>query len=140
MTKLRLEKKPAPPTITRVLPMRLQVGDRLADETGEGQSSDRRTPRAQKAPVKKVGQPDRPDVGRPTSVLACGAHDVSADLQAFTTTIPTALTTRPSPTGPDRGVPGVVCGRWVTPEEAGGRGRAPSRGSRLSTQDASCDR
>jgi hypothetical protein len=35
MVKLRLEKKLAPSTITCVLPMHLQVGDRLADETGE---------------------------------------------------------------------------------------------------------
>jgi|RhiMetdeSRZDD1v2_1073273.scaffolds.fasta_scaffold156989_2 hypothetical protein len=37
MAKLRLEKKLAPPTITGVWPMHFQVGDRLADETGEWQ-------------------------------------------------------------------------------------------------------
>src|SRR5439155_26322937 len=31
----RPEKKPAPPATIRVLPMQLQVGDRLADETGD---------------------------------------------------------------------------------------------------------
>jgi hypothetical protein len=62
MVKLRLEKKPAPPTITRVLPMHLQVGDRLADETGERQVIGR--PYATSAGkdahvrVKKVGQPE----------------------------------------------------------------------------------
>jgi hypothetical protein len=82
MVKLRLEKKPAPPTITRVLPMHLQVGDRLADETGEWQVIGRPyTTSAGKdahVRVKKVGQPEvtRSGRGSPTSVSACGGtHD-----------------------------------------------------------------
>ena len=35
MAKPKPEKKPAAPAPTRVLPMELQVGDRLVDETGE---------------------------------------------------------------------------------------------------------
>jgi hypothetical protein len=33
--KTREEKMPTPPTEQRVLPMQLQIGDRLLDETGE---------------------------------------------------------------------------------------------------------
>jgi len=62
MVKLRLEKKLAPSTITRVLPMQLQVGDRLADETGQWQVIGRpyTTSAGKDAPVrvKKIGQPE----------------------------------------------------------------------------------
>jgi hypothetical protein len=80
MVKLRLEKKPAPPTITRVLPMHLQVGDRLADETGEwqviGQPYTTSAGKDAHVRVKKVGQPEVTEIRTsPTSVSACGAHD-----------------------------------------------------------------
>ena len=35
MARPRPEKKPEPPAMIRVLPMELQVGDRITDETGD---------------------------------------------------------------------------------------------------------
>jgi hypothetical protein len=79
----RLEKKrePEPPAATRVLPMQLQIGDRLTDETGEYEIIGRPyTTNAGKdvhARVKKVGQPDalRHEPGARTSALACAERD-----------------------------------------------------------------
>lgn len=63
MARPRPEKKrePAAPAETRVLPMELQIGDRLTDETGEWESIGRPyTTNAGKAHarIQKVGQPD----------------------------------------------------------------------------------
>ena len=62
MVKLRLEKKLAPSTITGVWPMHFQVGDRLADETGEWQviGGPYTTSAGKDAHVrvKKIGQPE----------------------------------------------------------------------------------
>ena len=63
MAKLRPEKKPEPaPPTKRVLPMELQIGDRLVDETGEWEvtvrpytSPDGKTVHAR---VRRVDQPD----------------------------------------------------------------------------------
>jgi hypothetical protein len=64
VTRSRSEKKPeaAGPTASRVLPMQLQVGDRLADETGEyeviGRPYTRNAGKDAHVRVKKVGQLD----------------------------------------------------------------------------------
>ena len=64
---------PTPASPTRVLPMDLQVGDRLADETGEWEVVSRRyTSNAGKdahARVQKVGQPEV------TELRTWGAHE-----------------------------------------------------------------
>lgn len=124
MVKLRPEKKPAPPTITRVLPMHLQVGDRLADETGEWQVIGRPyTTSAGKdahVRVKKVDQ------GRPRACQRAARMTVSAYLQAFIHNhhphgLLTGDPTEPAWNGYLLTVAcpcGVVFGRWVTPEEA----------------------
>ena len=56
---------PLPPGTTRVLPMHLQVGDRLADETGEWEIIARPYTTAggktAHARVQRVGQPDVTD-------------------------------------------------------------------------------
>ena len=56
------KRKPAAPAETRVLPMELQIGDRLTDETGEWETIGRPyTTNAGKdahARIQKVGQPD----------------------------------------------------------------------------------
>jgi len=64
MARPRPEKKrePAVPAETRVLPIELQIGDRLTDETGEWETIGRPyTTNAGKdahARIQKVGQPD----------------------------------------------------------------------------------
>jgi len=73
--RLRPEKKrqPAEPAERRVLPMELQVGDRLADETGEWEIIGRSyTPAGGKTAhvrVQRVGQPDV------TDLRTWGAHE-----------------------------------------------------------------
>src|SRR5437870_3767054 len=55
-------KAPAPTATTRVLPMQLQIGDRLADETGEweviGRPYTTNAGKDARARVQRVGQPD----------------------------------------------------------------------------------
>jgi len=64
---------PLPPGTTRVLPMQLQVGDRLADETGEWEIIARpyTTAGSKTAHVRvqRVGQPDV------TDLRTWGAHE-----------------------------------------------------------------
>ena len=64
MTRPRPEKKdqPGTPAERRVLPMELQVGDRLADETGEWEVTGRpyttNAGKDARVRVRRVGQPD----------------------------------------------------------------------------------
>jgi len=64
---------PLPPGTTRVLPMQLQVGDRLADETGEWEVISRPYTTAggktAHVRVQRVGQPDV------TDLRTWGAHE-----------------------------------------------------------------
>ena len=64
---------PLPPGTTRVLPMQLQVGDRLADETGEWEIIARPYTTAggktAHVRVQRVGQPDV------TDLRTWGAHE-----------------------------------------------------------------
>jgi hypothetical protein len=115
--------------------MHLQVGNRLADETGEWQVIGRPyTTSAGKdahVRVKKVSQPEVTEIR--TWVAYERVVTVSADLQAFIHNSPSVHPQPPSARPPnrrpdrarlerlpaDRGVPvRRVFGRWVTPEEA----------------------
>ena len=63
---------PTPANTTRVLPMQLQLGDRLDDETGEWEVIGLYTANAGKdvhARVQKIGQPDV------TELRTWGAHE-----------------------------------------------------------------
>ena len=61
------------PGTTRVLPMQLQVGDRLADETGEweviGRPYTTAGGKTARVPVQRVGQSDTP------ALRSWGAHE-----------------------------------------------------------------
>jgi len=78
----RPEKKsePSAPTTRRVLPMELQIGDRLADETGEWEIIGRPYTTAggknAHARVQRFGQPDV------TDLRTWGAHERIAVRQA----------------------------------------------------------
>ena len=71
--KKRQENRPERPAKQRVLPMQLQVGDRLFDETGEWEVASRpsvtNAGKDAHARVKKVGQPDV------TEIRTWGAHE-----------------------------------------------------------------
>ena len=67
------EKKLAPPATLRVLPMELEIGDRLADETGEWQVADTPyTTNAGKTAHVRVKRVDQSDV---TVLRSWGAHE-----------------------------------------------------------------
>jgi hypothetical protein len=70
---LPTSRTPAASSETRVLPMQLQIGDRLADETGEWEVASRpyvtNAGKEAHVCVKKVGQPE--------SASRSGAHDPS---------------------------------------------------------------
>ena len=65
--------KPVPPGATRLLPMQLQVGDRLVDETGEWEVAGRPyTTNAGKTSHVRVRRVDQPEVSQ---IRTWGAHE-----------------------------------------------------------------
>jgi hypothetical protein len=67
------EREPEPPATRRVLPMELQIGDRLVDETGEWEVIGRPyTSAAGKNAHVRVHRVDQPDV---TEIRTWGAYE-----------------------------------------------------------------
>ena len=73
MAKTRSDKKAAEPPVRRVLPMELQIGDRLSDENGDWQVIGRPyTTGGGKTAHVRVQRVDQPDS---TAMHSWGAHE-----------------------------------------------------------------